>query len=76
VVAPSTEVRRWYGHDPNKLDEFRRRYTAELAEPDRQAPIQHARELARSGPLTVLTTTRNIDHSQAAALIEHLHSAR
>jgi uncharacterized protein YeaO (DUF488 family) len=60
VVAPSTELRRWYGHDPNKFDEFRRRYTAELAELDRQAAIQHVRELARSGPLTVLTTTRNI----------------
>ena len=76
MVAPSTELRRWYGHDPNKFDEFRRRYTAELAEPDRQAAIQHVRELARSGPLTVLTTTRNIDHSQAAALIEHLHNTR
>jgi uncharacterized protein YeaO (DUF488 family) len=75
VVAPSTEVRRWYGHDPNKFDEFRR-YTAELAEPDRQAAVHHLRELARSGPLTLLTATRNIDHSQAAALIEHLHSAR
>ena len=76
MVAPSTELRRWYGHDPNKFDEFRRRYTAELAEPDRQAAVHHLRELVRSGPLTVLTTTRNIDHSQAAALIEHLHSAR
>jgi uncharacterized protein YeaO (DUF488 family) len=76
VVAPSTELRRWYGHDPNKFDEFRRRYTAELAEPDRQAAVQQLRELARSGPLTLLTTTRNIDHSQAAALIEHLHNTR
>jgi uncharacterized protein YeaO (DUF488 family) len=76
VVALSTELRRWYGHDPNKFDEFHRRYTAELAEPDRQAAVHHLRELARSGPLTLLTTTRNIDHSQAAALIEHLHNAR
>ena len=76
MVAPSTELRRWYGHDPNKFDEFHRRYTAELGEPDRQAAVHHLRELARSGPLTVLTTTRNIDHSQAAVLIEHLHSAQ
>jgi uncharacterized protein YeaO (DUF488 family) len=46
VVAPSTELRRWYGHDPNKFDEFHRRYTAELAEPDRQAAVHHLRELA------------------------------
>jgi uncharacterized protein YeaO (DUF488 family) len=76
VVAPSTELRRWYGHDPSKFDEFRRRYTAELAEPDRQATVQHLRELARSGPLTLLTATKDIDHSQAAVLVEHLHSAR
>ena len=75
-VAPSTQLRRWYGHDPSKFDQFRQRYTAELAEPDRQVAVQHLRELARSGPLTLLTATKDIDHSQAAVLIEHLHSAQ
>jgi uncharacterized protein YeaO (DUF488 family) len=75
-VAPSTQLRRWYGHDPTKFEEFRRRYKAELAEPDRQAAVQHLLELARSGPLTLLTATKDIDHSQAAVLIQHLHSAR
>ena len=73
-VAPSTQLRRWYGHDPSKFDQFRQRYTAELAEPDRQVAVQHLRELARSGPLTLLTATKDIDHSQAAVLIQHLHS--
>jgi len=76
VVAPSTELRRWYGHDPGKFDQFRRRYEAELADPERRAAVQHLRELARSGPLTLLTATKDIDHSQAAVLIQHLHSAR
>jgi uncharacterized protein YeaO (DUF488 family) len=76
VVAPSTELRRWYGHDPSKFDQFRHRYEAELAEPERQAVVQQLRALARSGPLTLLTATKDIDHSQAAVLIEHLHSAR
>jgi uncharacterized protein YeaO (DUF488 family) len=58
VVAPSTELRRWYGHDPSKFEEFRRRYQAELAEPERQAAVRHLRELARSGPLTLLTATK------------------
>ena len=35
AVAPSTELRRWYGHDPARFEEFRRRYQAELAEPVR-----------------------------------------
>jgi uncharacterized protein YeaO (DUF488 family) len=76
AVAPSTELRRWYGHDPSKFDQFRRRYKAELAEPDRQAAVQQLRALARSGPLTLLTATKDIDHSQAAVLIQHLRSAQ
>ena len=73
-VAPSTQLRRWYGHDPSKFDQFRQRYTAELAEPTGRWAVQHLRELARSGPLTLLTATKDIDHSQAAVLIQHLHS--
>ena len=75
-VAPSTELRRWYGHDPARFEEFRRRYQAELAEPQRQAALRHLRELARSGPLTLVTATRDIDHSQAAVLVEHLRTGR
>jgi uncharacterized protein YeaO (DUF488 family) len=60
VVAHPTELRRWYGPDPSEFDRFRHRYTAELGEPDRQAAVQYECELARSGPLTVLTVTRNV----------------
>jgi uncharacterized protein YeaO (DUF488 family) len=73
-VAPSTELRRWYGHDPVRFEEFRRRYLAELAEPQRQAALGHLRELARSGPLTLVTATRDVDHSQAAVLVEQLRN--
>jgi uncharacterized protein YeaO (DUF488 family) len=38
--------------------------------------VQQLRALARSGPLTLLTATKDIDHSQAAVLIQHLHSAQ
>jgi uncharacterized protein YeaO (DUF488 family) len=72
AVAPSTELRRWYGHEPGRFEEFRRRYQAELAAPEPQAALRHLRELARSGPLTLLTATRDIDHSQAAVLAEQL----
>ena len=74
-VAPSTELRRWYGHDPTRFEEFRRRYRAELAEPQRQAALRSLRELARSGPLTLVTATRDVDHSQAAVLVEYLRTA-
>jgi uncharacterized protein YeaO (DUF488 family) len=75
TVAPSTELRRWYGHDPGRFQEFRRRYRAELAEPERREAVRHLRELARSGPLTLLTATRDLEHSQAAVLAAHLRGA-
>ena len=75
-VAPSTELRVWYGHEPSKFDEFRRRYLSELAEPDRAAAVDRLRELARAARLTLLTATRDVDHSQAAVLAEALRAAR
>ena len=76
VVAPSTELRRWYGHDPSRFDQFRRRYQTELAEPEQQAALRYLRDLARSGPITLVTATRDIDHSQAAVLADHLRRMR
>jgi uncharacterized protein YeaO (DUF488 family) len=76
AVAPSTDLRRWYGHDPARFEEFRRRYLAELADPERQAALRQLRELAGSGRLTLLTATRDLDHSQAAVLADHLRGTR
>jgi hypothetical protein len=45
-IAPSTELRKWYGHDPDRFEEFGRRYQAELAEPERARALAHLRELA------------------------------
>jgi uncharacterized protein YeaO (DUF488 family) len=76
AVAPSDGLRRWYGHDPAKAAEFRRRYAAELKEPERAAALSQLRELARSGPLTLLTASKDVDRSQAAYLAERLRRAR
>src|ERR1019366_9382344 len=67
-VAPSTGLRTWYGHDPAKFDEFRRRYIAELAEGAPHAALGRLHALAAAGPVTLLTATRDIGHSQAAVL--------
>jgi uncharacterized protein YeaO (DUF488 family) len=72
AVAPSDELRRWYDHDPAKFDEFRRRYDDELREPERAEALAHLRELAASGPVTLLTATRDLEHSQAADLAQRL----
>lgn len=71
-VAPSSELRTWYGHDPQRYDEFRRRYLAELQDPGRADALRHLRDLAQRGPLTLLTATRDAGISQAAVLAEIL----
>ena len=73
-VAPSDELRRWYGHDPAKFDEFRRRYLAELDQPGPRAAVARLRALAAGGPVTLLTATKDVQHSQAAVLADHLRS--
>lgn len=68
-VAPSTELRKWYGHDPAKFDQFEHRYRGELADdPQARAALGSLRELADQHRVTLLTATRDIDHSQAAVL--------
>ena len=67
-VAPSTELRTWYGHDPAKFGEFCRRYTAELAQGVPRNALDHLGALAAAGPVTLLTATRDVDHSQAEVL--------
>lgn len=67
-IAPSTGLRTWYQHDPAKFDEFRRRYTAELAEPGPREAMARLRALAEHQPVTLLTATKNLDISQAAVL--------
>jgi uncharacterized protein YeaO (DUF488 family) len=67
-VAPSAELRRWYGHDPPKFGEFRRRYTAELDTPGQREALARLRALAADGPVTPLTATRDLSLSQAAVL--------
>jgi uncharacterized protein YeaO (DUF488 family) len=73
-LAPSTELRTWYRHDPAKFDEFRRRYQAELAQPGAAAALARLRERARAGPVTLLTATRDVAISQATVLAELLRS--
>jgi uncharacterized protein YeaO (DUF488 family) len=71
-IAPSTELRRWYAHDPDRFAEFRRRYLAELDNAERHRSAQRLREIAERSGLTLLTATRDIDHSQAAVLAHWL----
>ncbi len=69
-AAPSTELRRWFGHDPAKWSEFRRRYHRELdADPNAWAPIVEA---ARKGDVTLVYSSHDTEHNAAVALKEYL----
>ncbi|WP_240645802.1 DUF488 domain-containing protein [Georgenia sp. SYP-B2076] len=68
TIAPSTALRKWYDHDPARFEEFERRYRAELEETERAAALQHLRDLAEHGPLTLITATKHADISEAKVL--------
>ncbi|MGV1009662.1 MAG: DUF488 domain-containing protein [Dermatophilaceae bacterium] len=69
-VAPSTQLRRWFGHDQAKWAEFRRRYASELdANPQAWQPLADA---AGAGDLTLLYSSRDRDHNNAVALRDYL----
>jgi uncharacterized protein YeaO (DUF488 family) len=70
-VAPSDELRKWYGHDPERFAEFGRRYQQELKDPQRADSLTQLRELAKD-PLTLLTATRQPEISEAAVLADLL----
>ncbi|MFH8786821.1 DUF488 domain-containing protein [Streptomyces roseoverticillatus] len=71
-VAPSTGLRKWYGHDPARFEEFARRYRTELRDEPHEAALRHLRELSGHGTLTLLTATKSRDISAAAVLREVL----
>src|SRR5438477_13217891 len=53
-IAPSNELRKWFGHDPEKFAEFRRRYENELTSETGQAALAKLRDLAKQGPITLV----------------------
>jgi uncharacterized protein YeaO (DUF488 family) len=67
-VAPSTDLRRWYGHDPARFEEFRRRYEAELTEPPAAGALRRLADLASARHVVLVTATKDVSHSQAAVL--------
>ncbi|WP_431277960.1 DUF488 domain-containing protein [Leifsonia poae] len=73
-VAPSTELRQWYAHIPERFAEFEERYKDELREPERAAELTRLREFAAKGQLTILTATKDADLSEAAVIAQVLRS--
>ncbi len=69
-VAPSTELRKWFGHDPKKWEEFQRRYRAELKE--HQPVLESILEAARRGTVTLLYSSHDTEHNNAVVLRDYL----
>jgi uncharacterized protein YeaO (DUF488 family) len=70
-IAPSAELRRWYGHQPERWPEFRRRYFAEL---DRQpAAVAELRAALGKGSATLVYAAKDEKHNNAQALLEYLN---
>ena len=75
TVAPSTELRRWYAHDPDKFEQFSQRYRDELeSDAEQSAALAHLRDLAAKGALTLITASKRSDISEATVLADLLSS--
>lgn len=69
-LAPSTELRKWFGHDPSRFAEFRHRYVEELR--GRRSELTALRRRARAGPVTLVYGARDSEHNEAVVLAEVL----
>jgi uncharacterized protein YeaO (DUF488 family) len=69
-LAPSTELRQWFGHDPSRFEEFRRRYVAELRH--NRSRLAALRRRAREGTLTLVYSAQDVEHNDAVVLAEVL----
>jgi uncharacterized protein YeaO (DUF488 family) len=65
-IAPSPALRKWFGHDPARWNEFRRRYAREIRQ--QSALLDELRALARDGPLTLVYAARDEKHNDAVVL--------
>jgi uncharacterized protein YeaO (DUF488 family) len=73
-IAPSAELRKWFGHDPERWAEFKARYREELSSTKRSAALERLRDAARTrGSVTLLFAARDPTHNHAAALLELLN---
>jgi uncharacterized protein YeaO (DUF488 family) len=75
-IAPSTELRRWYGHDPGRFDEFARRYTEELSHPPAVEALDRLRRTASETRVALVTATREVEYSGAQVLLDVLLKKR
>jgi uncharacterized protein YeaO (DUF488 family) len=73
-MAPSTRLRKWFGHDPARWKEFKKRYAAELDR--RREQVEQLAQWGRKRTLTLLFGAKDIEHNNAVALKEYIEKLR
>ncbi len=69
-LGPTTELRRWFGHEPAKWAEFRQRYLAELASADKKTLLEQIARIARQSTVTLVYAARDTEHNNARVLAD------
>jgi uncharacterized protein YeaO (DUF488 family) len=72
ALAPLNELRRWFGHRPDRWEEFRRRYREELREPERSRVLDELAAMVRRGPVSLLYGARDRARNQAVVIAQTL----
>jgi uncharacterized protein YeaO (DUF488 family) len=73
-IAPTSRLRKWFGHDPERFKEFRRRYRAELK--SNKVSVAHLKALAKKGRVTLVYAAHDEEHNHARVLAEYLNGRR
>jgi len=68
AIAPSDQLRQWFGHKPERWEEFQKRYREELQSAEKQELMKHLKSLARQGTVTLLFAAKEAEHNNAVAL--------
>jgi uncharacterized protein YeaO (DUF488 family) len=69
-LAPSAELRKWYGHQEEKWPEFRKRYRAELQKAPARGLLEELRQRARKGKVTLVIGARDVEHANGTVIAE------
>ena len=72
-IAPSNELRKWFGHDPLKWEEFKRRYTKEIK--NNQKDFEELESVVKKGKVTILYSAKDEDHNNAVVVKELLEKS-
>ncbi len=71
-IAPSTALRKWFGHDPGKWEEFKKRFLHELKE--NKVPVSLLKEQMKKGEVTLIYAAKDEDHNEALVLLNEVKS--